>query len=49
MDKQYADTVRLLLNVAPEVFDNKDIASEYERAFVGMRSNFQRCAENSKI
>lgn len=26
MDKQYADTVRLLLNVAPEVFNNNIFA-----------------------
>jgi hypothetical protein len=37
MDETYADTVRLLLAVAPDVFANdKDIAAEYERAFVGM-------------
>ncbi|KIH84803.1 hypothetical protein UCMB321_1483 [Pseudomonas batumici] len=30
MDKQYADTVRLLLNIAPEVFDNDIFAMKGE-------------------
>ena len=52
MDKHYADTVRLLLNIAPDVFDNdidarnnvfSHVVAELVRCFRAVHSSVQSC------